>query len=234
MATRHRLDYAPNRLTIGLGRFMLIAWSIAALAFNVADARAEVEFNCSERGAGGFGPFDYTNAAHVREHLQIVEAYHFTPKVEQLVSGEKDRADPIDDIAYVLRAFPNHHRALFSMARYHLRIPNPPEPGSRESADCWFYKAMNFKPNDGAVYSLYGYYLHRADRHKEALGRYQQALDFLPESADTHYNLGLLYFDLSDYASSRKHATQAYELGHPLPGLRTKLQKIDQWTETPN
>jgi hypothetical protein len=41
-----------------------------------------------------------------------------------------------------------------------------------------------------------------------------------------NYNIGLLYFDMGDYAKAVEHARVAYNAGYPLVGLRKKL--IDQ------
>lgn len=44
------------------------------------------------------------------------------------------------------------------------------------------------------------------------------------ESAELQYALGLSYLDAKQYEQAREHATKAYELGYPLPGLRDKLK----------
>jgi tetratricopeptide (TPR) repeat protein len=45
-------------------------------------------------------------------------------------------------------------------------------------------------------------------------------------SAEVKYNLGLLQIELGDIDAAVESAKQAYALGHPLPGLRNKLQKL--------
>ena len=50
-----------------------------------------------------------------------------------------------------------------------------------------------------------------------------------PEDYNTHYNLGLLYFDKKNFAKSKEHAKIAYDQGFPLPGLKNKLTKAGQW-----
>jgi tetratricopeptide (TPR) repeat protein len=205
---------------------------VAVLILVHSNVRAEIVMGCGEILQGDYnGPYDYTNPIEVEKWLPVVESYHFSSDVEQLVSGTHGRVDPMADIAYTLRTFPNHHRALYAMVRYQLEMKDPPTPGIRGSADCYFYYAMRLQPNDGTVLAIYGIYLHRVGRLDEALERYNQALEFASDSADLHYNLGLLYFDLSNFESSREHAIQAYDLGYPLPGLRTKLQKAGKWVE---
>jgi tetratricopeptide (TPR) repeat protein len=42
-------------------------------------------------------------------------------------------------------------------------------------------------------------------------------------SAEIHYTLGLVLFDMKQYELAAEHARRAYALGYPLPGLRRKL-----------
>lgn len=42
-------------------------------------------------------------------------------------------------------------------------------------------------------------------------------------SAEIHYTLGLVLFDMKQYEAAAEHARRAYDLGYPLPGLRRKL-----------
>jgi tetratricopeptide (TPR) repeat protein len=50
------------------------------------------------------------------------------------------------------------------------------------------------------------------------------------ESAEVHYNLGLLYLEVGDIDSALAHAHLAYARSHPLPGLRNRLQALGRWT----
>lgn len=172
-----------------------------------------------------YGPYDYTRPDHRGASLRLVEGAHFMPRVNQLV---EDRADStvINDIDYTLRAFPNHHGALYAVTRYwfmpdsNKRVPNkrletPPE--------CYFQRAINFKPDDGTAIMLYGLYLHRLHRHDDALEQYKRA-ETLHESAQLSYNMGLLYFDMKKYEDSMVYAKKAYAQGYPLPGLSNKLK----------
>ena len=176
-----------------------------------------------------YGPYDYTNPVHKRDKLNIVEGYHFTSEVENLEKGISAHL-PGPDLDYTLRAFPNHHRALYSMARYQLQHPTiVPPPGASYSAECWFKRAMQFKPDDGTIYVIYGIYLHKKGELSNSLTQYKHAIDIIPESSELHYNMGLLYIDLKDYNSALTHAKSAYDLGYPLPGLRRKLERLGVW-----
>ena len=209
-----------NRIIIailfGLLNFLLISPSHAQLS--------EV---CG-RLENAYGPFDYTNPIHVRDKLPIVERHHFTPNVDNLIRGETG-ANPVKDIDYTLRAFPNHHRALYAMVRYQLQNPRPSNAGYY-TMECYFDRARSFKPGDAYVSLIYGIYLHKIGNYQKALQTYNQVLAYLPDSAELFYNLGLTYVELKDTDNAVKSAVKAYKLGYPLGGLKSKLKALGVWT----
>lgn len=178
--------------------------------------------------ANAYGPFDYTNPEHVRRRLPIVEQHHFNNNVENLVRGQTGAA-PMHDLDYVLRAFPNHHRALFAVAKLFSTQKQPPGMVDGRDAECYFARAMLFKPEDATVRMIYGIFLSRVGRTAEALQQYQEALKMTPDSAELNYNIALLYFKQKDYAAANRYAVRAYRLGYPLPGLRNQLQGVGAW-----
>ena len=188
-------------------------------------AEAQLEPECGQL-SNAYGPFDYTNGMHRREKLPIVERLHFTAKVEGLVAGESGAL--IGDIDYTLRAFPNHHRALYAMIRLQLR--DPVKIGSQfYSARCYLERAVAFKPNDPIPRLLYGIYLQRQEAYEEALQHYEIALRLDPESAEINYNAGLLYLKLGENDKALDAAHTAYTNGHQLPGLRNQLKRRGLW-----
>ncbi|WP_321528171.1 tetratricopeptide repeat protein [Sedimenticola selenatireducens] len=185
---------------------------------------------CEGKGQS-YGPFDYTNPRHRGEHLQLVEGAHFMPRVRSLTEDRLDSA-VINDIDYTLRAFPNHHDALYAVTRYwflpdsfkrvrNRMVSTPPE--------CYFQRAIYFKPDDGTVRMLYGLYLHKLNKYNEALEQYDLAEELAPDSAQLLYNIGLLHFEMKQYEKSLEYARKAYALEYPLPGLRNKLKKKGYW-----
>lgn len=176
--------------------------------------------------SNAYGPFDYTNPTDFSERLPIVEQAHFTAEVEALRGGESSTI--WDDLDYTLRAFPNHHRALYAVARYALLSGNATETGIYP-AECYFTRALAFKPNDGMVHMIDGIFLHKKNKLADALEEYQAAVKLMPGSAEAHYNLGLLYTETREYEAARKHAQRAYALGYPLQGLKYKLQEAGAW-----
>lgn len=199
----------------------------------------------------GFGPFDYTDpmftvagnyTMHGRNEapLTTVEKVHFTPKVERLISGHTS-TEPIVDIDYTIRAFPNHHRALFAAIRYYLRWPpsvgsdgqvNPFRPGytGYPPPECYLQRARYFAPEDGMIPALLGLYLHRLDDFDGALIQYQMAEKQLGDGApaELYYNLGLLHFDRGEYSEAQQYADKAYAMNYQLPGLRRKLERLER------
>ena len=195
---------------------------------------------------GGFGPFDYNDhrisvlggPSHTAEsgtkQLRVVEVAHFPPHVENLIKGNRGKLP--SDIDYTLRAFPNHHRALWAMARFFLRMPKDDPNTQRALAEgfggspppeCYFQRAKLFSPEDPMVSMVFGIYLHKRGMPDAAIEEYRLAEQNMPEHAELFYNTGLAYFDLKDYETAKKFANRAYKLGYPLPGLKRKLAGVD-------
>jgi len=210
-----------------------VALAIAVLAFARAGAQGMDVPGCGTL-VNAYGPYDYTNPADVRDHLPIVEQFHFDRGVDALKGHAQSGPQSLGgDLAYTLRAFPNHHRALDAMGRYQLRSKQAPAPGARLTAECYFERAMAFAPRDGVVHMVYGIYLARKGDLDAALDRYLEALQMTPESTELHYNLGLLYADMKRYDDARDQAWIAYGSGFPLLGLRNKLVRAGQWRDPP-
>ncbi len=156
--------------------------------------------------------------------IGTVETNHFTPQVEQLIKGQT--APLPRDIAFVLRQIPNHYRALAAMARWQLANGLPIDPDSNVwTVDCYFVRAITFRPNDSTVHLLYGTYLQRAKRFDEALAQYETAQKLGNESPDLYYNWGLLELDLNNLTKAKQYSDKVYQMGYPLPGLKEKLAR---------
>jgi tetratricopeptide (TPR) repeat protein len=160
-------------------------------------------------------------------NLNTVESNHFVKDVEMLVRGQ---TAPLPlDIDFVLRAFPNHYRALNSMATWQLKnkLQTLTPDGRPWTADCYFQRALNFVPKDWRVRVVYAVYLHRAKRLDEAHEQYVAAEDLGANNADYYYSRGLLEVEMGDLDSARKYADKAYGMGMPLNGLRDKLARAE-------
>lgn len=180
---------------------------------------------CGRLDGVALGPFDYRDRANAAM-LNTVNFNHFNSDVRELVRGQT-AYEVLADLDFILRHFPNHHGALRVMARYFL------EGGAQLrflSAECYFDRALRGYPDDIAVRQIYSMYLSRKGRFPEAIEQLEAAIELHPgPSMELHYNLGLLYADLGDFDKANRHASIAYGMGHPLPGLRDKLMRLGQW-----
>ncbi|MBV7534781.1 tetratricopeptide repeat protein [Duganella sp. sic0402] len=197
---------------------------IAALALACAVAQADECPAYVKHDPGG----DYTNADD-RQGLAVVENFHFTPNVERLLRGASGALGA--DISYTLEHFPNHHRALSAISRLALRDKNRKPPGARYTVECFFDRALRYRPDDARVRSLYGSYLLAIGQAEAALEQLEQAARLEPDNPTAHYNLGLLYVKKKNFDQARASARKAYDMGFPLPGLKNKLSAAGEWRD---
>jgi tetratricopeptide (TPR) repeat protein len=173
------------------------------------------------------GPLDYRTINP--KALKLIEDYHFSRQVEMLRHGQSSTIG--GDLRYTLRAIPNHPRALRSTAEYFRRSYTRAFKETGFGLQCWFDRALAYRPDDPIVRVLYADELIRQGKRDEARAHLQAAEQVAGDSATVHYNLGLMYLDLKDYARSQEHARKAYDLGAPLPGLRDKLTEAGKWRQ---
>lgn len=218
----------------------LIAIVIASLLV-LASNQAGAELCGGPLSNNNFGrPLDYTSNQDKYGYdggqgnkLLIVEKHHFNRDVEMLVAGMQG---PLPgDIHYTLMQFPNHYRALNTMANWHLQNPNPKDEECGEcldwllSAECYFARAIALTPEDPMIFYILGLYLHKNGDLDEAVKAYNDASTLGLDTAEFHYNMGLLLVDAKDYESAKKHALKAYSLGARFPGLQNKLKTLGKW-----
>lgn len=173
-----------------------------------------------------FGPFDYLNP---KGNLGVVERAHFTPEVEHKLQGRTTAAG--GDINYTLKAFPNHHRALVAASRLAEKYKNDQPPGMDWPIECYFERALRFSPFDFVARGLYVQWLTKRQRGDEARLQLQVMLGLANEDPLSHYNLGLLHFDLGDHEAALTQAHQAMKLGLPKPDLSERLKSVGKWRE---
>lgn len=176
-------------------------------------------FPCANTHLIPYGPFDYKTAA--RHHILVVLDYHFTPEL-RFSEGDLD---------YTLGALPNYHPALLNIVKLYLR--NPKKYGKKEDiratalrpVECYFYRALQFRPQDYKTYSLFAYFLYKLKKYEEAEDYYKQAIEINKKDAESYYNLGLLLVTLKRYKEARKYAKLAYKYKYPFKGLKKRLAK---------
>lgn len=177
----------------------------------------------------GYGPFDYRKRAEFSREFETVESAHFTEEVERGIKGSSGYLG--GDLDYTLRAIPNHHRALATLARLALTQKTVMVSGSKYPVECYFNRAMRLAPDDGAVLSAYGNYLFALGKTDKAFFMYRDAAALEPENPAIAYNLGLAYFKRKDYEQALKFAKIAYAKNFPLPGLKQRLTEVGKWDD---
>lgn len=198
--------------------------TLLAIGLAIPALAQERRVGCGDL-ANAYGPYDYTDPVHKRDNLPIVEHFHFTQDVQNLIQGRSDTI--AGDLDYTLRAFPNHHLALNSVARYQLENPRP-DP-RYYTADCYFNRAMRWRPDDARVHMIYAIYLNKKGDKAEATTQYEEALSIDAADPEISYNAGLFYLGLKNYEKARSLAETAYAGGYPFEGLRNKLIALKVW-----
>jgi tetratricopeptide (TPR) repeat protein len=173
------------------------------------------------------GPLDYRITPP--DEIEFVEVRHFPSHVERLQRGEKGTVG--GDIAYTLRSFPNHPRALRSAAEWQRRHNGLLPPDMQFTAACWFDRAIAFRPDDAQVRVVLAFELLKSKKSAAAIEQVSKAEQLAKGNPQIHYNVGLLYFELKEYDKSMANARIAYEQGFDLPGLKDKLVKAGKWSE---
>lgn len=204
-----------------------IAFALAAATLALASPAGAREY-CGEL-ANHYGPFDYRTD---RPRLEIVDRAHFTEEVEAGIRGSTGH-EVGGDLDYTLRASPNHHRALATLARIALRDKTVMIKLTKWPVECYFLRAQRFAPTDPVVHAIYGTYLLNLGQVDRSLTQYRTAIELDPDSAMINYNIGLAYLKKNDFAHALEHAHKAYNQGYPMPGLKNQLTKAGKWVEPP-
>lgn len=208
----------------------LVAACVALLAGMLAASSTHAQGGEAKCGNpfvnNNFGPFDYRSAR--KEDLKVVEEHHFTPRIEQLQKGERDLGS---DLTYTLYIFPNHHRALIAITRLAQRDKTGQPYKSGQTIECWYDRATRFRPDDTVVRVLFAQYLGRDKRTDEAMVQLDMASQQAKDNPFSHYNIGLLYFELGNHERAVQQAHKAIALGMNRPELTDMLKREGKWRE---
>ncbi|MFN4115037.1 MAG: hypothetical protein ACK4F7_00875 [Inhella sp.] len=205
---------------------LLICAALTVLPATPALAQ-ELPASCGSLANGENGPFDYRV---VRGHrLKVVEEFHFNTKVEALISGQSGTIGA--DLDYVLRAFPNHHRALSSMSRLARRLGLGIPPGANYTPECYFMRALHWRTDDTTARMLYAQFLHEFKRSDEAVWHLERTAEHARDNGFTHHNIALIYADMKRYDRARDHGRRALQLGFRRQGLIDSLRNAGHWDD---
>jgi tetratricopeptide (TPR) repeat protein len=115
------------------------------------------------------------------------------------------------------------------MSRLSFKEKRSKPNGARFTVDCYFDRAMQWRPEDASVRLVWGIHLLKTGNQKGGIEQLEKALSLGLDSGNAHYNLGLAFFEVGEYSRSASHAIRAYQLNFALPGLKEKLRKIGKW-----
>jgi hypothetical protein len=175
--------------------------------------------------SNAYGPYDYRTD---RDKLGVVERFHFNAQVEGLIGR---RGMMGGDLDYTLRAFPNHHRALMSMAKLGALLKTTQAPKANYSVDCYFDRAIRFAPDDRVARLIFAQHLFRTGREDMALQQVDAALQYAEGDAFGHFNIGLVLFEFKRYDRALVQAHRAMALGLPRTELKEQLQSVGRWVD---
>lgn len=173
-----------------------------------------------------YGPYDFRTQ---KPSIKVVEDFHFTAKVEGLLSGQSGYIG--GDLNYTLRASPNHARALIAVTRWAEKSKADQTRGMDFPVECYFDRAMRFAPDDPVVRALYARFLHQRKRTAEGVTQLDRAVPLAGDNALSHYNLGLIYLELGDHAKALERAHEALRLGYPRTELADELKRQGHWKD---
>ncbi len=216
-------------------------WRAVPCVLLAASASAQQVPGCGNL-ENAFGPFDYRPDTYVYEStykshkalVNIVERAHYTIETEMLVSRKTGLVVSTGaDLSYTLRVFPNHHKALMTLIALSEKEKTDKPRDSIYTVDCWFRRAVTWKPDDNVAKMIYSTYLDKTNRRSEAEAQLDAAARQAGDNVFTHHNLGLVYFDMKMYDKALFHAQRTYGLGMTIPTLKEQLKSVNKWVEPP-
>jgi len=208
---------------------LALCLSLTVLSSTARADSVEAESGCGDLANPVYGPFDYRRAN--KQQRDLVENAHFTRGVETLSRTKTGTFGW--DIGYTLRAFPNHHRALLTMQRLVANQKRNPSPDAVYTIECYYERALRFRPDDHVVRLLYANFLIEGGKSDDATKQLDYVSQAAADSPFTQFNVGMLYFDMKNYDRALEQAHKAAALGFNRPDLRDRLSKIGRWAEPP-
>ncbi|MBV8036905.1 ABC transporter permease [Roseateles sp.] len=172
-----------------------------------------------------YGPYDYRTAN--AQQRKLVESAHFTPEAEDL--REAPTGSFGADFKYTLSVFPNHPRALLAMERLVVKEKRNPANGAKYTIECFYERAMRFKPDDHIPRLLYVNFLLRQNKLDEARTHLDYVAETTKEDPFAQFNVGMLYADMKDYDKALVQAHRVIAMGYDRPELRDRLIAVGRW-----
>ncbi|MFY7916845.1 MAG: hypothetical protein ACOVPA_19500 [Rubrivivax sp.] len=211
-------------------RVVAIAAMLLALTGVSSTVRAQSE--CGNPFTNHYGPFDYRTAT--KENLALVERVHFTPGVETMTKpATTTYATMASDVGYTLHVFPNHHRALITMAKLGERHKTDQPPGASFTVDCYHQRAVIYRPDDNVARLLYVQFLAKQGKEDAVLAHLREAQRRAGDNLVSIYNIGLVAYDVGAFDIALNQAHLAAAAGYSRKGLEERLRKSGRWIDPP-
>ena len=227
MGKRTDLQKGYASVTSLAGAMVLLA---VLLGGNETYAQTNTASTCGDPFRNHFGPWDYRSAR--KQDIEIVERAHFTPGIESLTRPQNTMVHEMaQDVAYTLGVFPNHPRALLVMVRLAEKYKTDPPPGTKTSLDCWFDRAVRYRPDDTVVRSIYAQYLGKRKRKEEAIQHLNFAIQQAADNPISQYTIGTVFLELGEFERALAQAHKARAQGVQWPELETSLKAAGHWKE---
>lgn len=227
--------YSRGNPTETTARRLVVASLVAVVSTGAMIAPSRVHAQTAATACGDpfrnhFGPFDYRTAPPATR--KMVEDFHFTPGIESMTRPVNTMMHEMaQDVSYTLGVFPNHARALVTMRRLSEKYKADPAPGTTRSVECWFDRAIRFRPEDTVPRALYAQFLAKRKRKDEAISQLEIAATHAQDNPLSIFNIGLVYLEMEQYDRALKHAHQALKLGYPRTELSDELKRLNKWAE---
>jgi hypothetical protein len=220
----------PSARLLGAGLLLASATALAQpFSEGLAVRGAEPYHQCGPvyYSPTAWGPRDYRTASP--EEKATVEAFHFTPIIEAGIRGINSTV--AGELNFTLKALPNNHRALVTLTKIVLRAKHDKLQGFEWPGECYFNRAIRFRPDDLVVRMLYAQFLGKLNRREEA----RRQLDAVVAAANgnglTHYNAGLVALEIEDHAFAAEQARIALDLGFTRRELIEALERGGHWRD---
>ena len=103
--------------------------------------------------------------------------------------------------------------------------------GAQFTVECYFKRALLFRPDDSIARMIYAKYLAGSERKPESIAQLDYTAQRAPNDGFTQYNAGLIYFEMGEVDKALRQAHRALELGFEWPGLKQQLQAAGKWVD---
>ena len=180
--------------------------------------------------SGRLEPEDYRKPT---PRLRTVEAFHFGPGVEALISPMQRGMTFGSDLDYTLWANPNHHKALLTLVRLAAREKTDKPAGSQFTVECYFARALLIAPDDVVARMTYVRYLGAQQKTTQALSNMKLVVQQAGDNPLTHLNAGLVYLELGAFEEASEQARRVAAMGFPSARLSDELIRRGKWQGPP-